>query len=363
MANIANMLHLSDLHFVKELTERGRTMWLRKTGLKTHSFGRIDALSAKLQEFSLSGKNADVLLATGDISTDGSEESLRTALDFFESGDIHMGTPRRLVTTGLGVGANRRVILPGNHDRYAGNWSIGQEPSDRLESVFGSPATYPYVVGYRRPELRSDPKVPALLFFVFDSTATDLARSEWHNPLYRIARGRLESAECRWLVRQANEIATTKEVQGLDGQPLPVDYRASIRIAVLHHHPVIDEKVNESKELTLLENRQSFIDACFEAGIDIVLFGHEHTAYRTVVKPQPRSDWVPRNYTHNIYFFCCPSTSEYSAKGAGFYFFNFEETQFSVELYRWKGKSFVLDVTTPYKYPRDISPGQAAPRG
>jgi 3',5'-cyclic AMP phosphodiesterase CpdA len=251
-----------------------------------------------------------------------------------------------------------RVVIPGNHDRYAGPWAIWQKASDKLETVFDTPKKYPYVVGYRRPEFRSDPKVPALLFFVFDSTASDIARSTWQNPFYRIARGHIEDAECRWLADQRNKLTNSKEVVGLDGQALPIDYRATVRIVLLHHHPVAVQKEGVSDELTIMDNRQPFIDACFEAGIDIVLFGHEHTAYRLVSRPMARPNWVPPGYAHDIHFFCCPSTSEYSASVPGFYFFKFNETQFVVELYNWRGKSFVLDASTAYKYPREIGPSR-----
>jgi 3',5'-cyclic AMP phosphodiesterase CpdA len=357
MSQIGNLLHISDLHFIKDLTEKGRTLWPKKFGLKSHSFGKIDAFSAKYQELNRA-VGIDAVIATGDISTDGSEDALKTALEFIEAGDIYRGNPGRLVTTGLSAARDRRVVIPGNHDRYAGPWAIWQSASDRLETVFGTPTKYPYVVGYRRPAFREDVKVPALLFFVFDSTASELARASWQNPFYRIARGRVEDAECRWLVDQSNKIASSKEVMGMDGRELPVDYRATVRIALLHHHPVAVHEEGASDELTIMDNRQQFIDACFQAGIDIVLFGHEHTEYRLISKPSTRPDWVPPAYAHDIHFFCCPSTSEYSASNTGFYLFRFRESQFVVDLYRWKGKSFVLDASSTYQYPREIRPSQ-----
>src|SRR5215212_9675883 len=151
MTTIATLLHISDLHFTQNLTEKGRQHWAKMCGVKSHAFGRVDALSKKIDELRSIGWGPDLILATGDVSTDGSEEALATALEFVESEKVYRGSPQRLVTKGLGATIKNRIIIPGNHDRYTG-WLPLQRATTRFEKAFSAPDKYPYVVAYRRPE-------------------------------------------------------------------------------------------------------------------------------------------------------------------------------------------------------------------
>jgi len=350
MTRIATLLHISDLHFTQNLTEKGRQHWVKMCGVKSHAFGKIDALSKKVDELRSIGKGPDIILATGDISTDGSEEALSTALEFIESDAVYRSTPKRLATKGLGASKTQRIVIPGNHDRYAGSWLPLQKPSALLEKVFGTPDKYPYAVGYRRAEAMSDPQEPAIIFFVFDSTASELASfTKSYTPWYRIARGRVEDAECGWLIEKSNEIAQKGQVQGLDGNLIPVNYGNTIRIAVLHHHPVDVPGKKPNDVLTLMENNKSFVNACYEAGVDLILFGHQHVAYRNLVHSAHHSQ------AHPIFFFCCPSTSEFSERDSGFYLIHFDTEGFNLSPYIWTGRSFYEDDPTAYSYQRSIT--------
>lgn len=90
------------------------------------------------------------------------------------------------------------MILPGNHDRYTGlPYGPLQRNNDHLETVLNtSPkypgSSYPWSVGYRSPAYGSDPGAPSLLFFVFDSTASVIAREHHFRHrtwIYGAARG------------------------------------------------------------------------------------------------------------------------------------------------------------------------------
>jgi hypothetical protein len=323
-------------------------------GVKSHAFGRVDALSKKIDELRSIGWGPDLILATGDISTDGSDEALATALQFVESEKVYRGSPQRLVTKGLGATINNRIIIPGNHDRYTG-WLPLQRATARFEKAFSAPDKYPYVVAYRRPEIATNREEPALLFFVFDSTASELASfSGGYTPWYRIARGRVEDAECQWLIDQASELSKSGEVQRLGGGTLAIEYRNTVRIAVLHHHPTNVPGKTPNDSLTLLENNQSFVKACYAAGIDLILFGHQHVAFRSLVPPANTST------EHPIFFFCCPSTTEFSEENAGFYLIHFRTDGFNVSPYIWTGRSFYEDDPTAYSYQRFMSSSKTA---
>jgi 3',5'-cyclic AMP phosphodiesterase CpdA len=69
----------------------------------------------------------DLMLATGDLSTDGSHKSIMNALDFMREGELRDGGSRA-VTRGLNAGKTRRILLPGNHDRFTRAWVGFQKP-------------------------------------------------------------------------------------------------------------------------------------------------------------------------------------------------------------------------------------------
>jgi 3',5'-cyclic AMP phosphodiesterase CpdA len=338
--HIAKVLHLSDLHFVKELTEEGRALHAKARDLlkaKPHSFAKLEALAVRVKFLEEQGGRFDLILGTGDLTTNGSSAALRTALEFLEKDEVRMGSPSRPIVEGLSADKSRRLLLPGNHDRYTRSWVPFQSRSDVFETVLGTSDRYPYVVGYRNPARTNDTDERALLFFVFDSTPSAAVSYAWSGPgsskfgaLKRIARGRLEGRECRWLEDKAKELERTGQVQALDGGTLNIDYGKCVRLAVLHHHPY------DGANTTLMENSQLFIRHCFRAGVDLVLFGHDHKEFYwpeyshdpAAVSSAPSPHWVQ--------FFCCPSATEYAEKKNGFYVFDFHDTHYTVQLHEWK---------------------------
>jgi hypothetical protein len=347
MGDIATMLHISDLHFVKKLTEEGRAWYAKALDLvkvKPHSFTKIDALAAQIKDIERRSGKFDIVLGTGDLTTNGSEGAFKTVLNYLESEEISRGNPSRPITEGLAAGKPNRLLLPGNHDRYTRDWVPMQSRSNTFETVLKVKPLegYPYVRGYRRPDVSQMQDEPALLFFIFDSTppatvgywpGDEGARTTFW-PTERIARGRLEAVECRKLLKLANKIIETREVEGFDGQTIPVDFHKCIRIAVLHHHPL------DVRGTTLMENNEMFIGYCFKAGIDLVLFGHDHKKFYLPRYTEEPAEVISVGNPHWIHFFCCPSTSEYSAKN-GFYIFDFNHDHFTFQLFEWEKGSFV----------------------
>jgi predicted phosphodiesterase len=367
MSHIATLLHISDLHLVQALTEEGRSLWIK--GPKTHAYAKIDAFSATIFEIEeINQKQIEAVVVTGDVTTDGSVESVKTALEFIEGKDIYRFTPRRRILRGLGAKAGRRIVIPGNHDRYGGQYRpIPQQVGNSVvEDIFGTQKEYPYVVGCRRDGNQLEPdssasnvKSPAVIFFVIDSTLVQPDRKDFYN---KVARGRIELGECNRIRELAAMVRSTGEILDLDGKPILVDYDNSVRIAVLHHHPVLPGELNEAgvsrfaravrklkAGLTLMENANALIDALFDAEIDLVLFGHQHHEYEVVLaRTNPRS-----RLPHSIRFFCCPSTSEYSEPDNGFNLIEVDTDTVRVEYYRWTASkigtgSFALQRSASY---------------
>jgi 3',5'-cyclic AMP phosphodiesterase CpdA len=338
--------------------EEGRSLAIK--GPKTHAYAKIDALSAAVFEIEeVRNKPIDIVVVTGDVTTDGSKESLETALEFIQHDDIYRYLPARRVLRGLGADLSSRIIVPGNHDRYSGRlWPIPQQtPGQSLEEVFESPTHYPYAQGFSfasSDELDGDQNEKAIIFFVFDSTMVQPDRRDFYN---KIARGRIELGECNRLRELATEIRKTQVVPASDGTALSVDYDKATKIVVLHHHPILPDPITDGRltlitrirrklqsKLTLMENSDEFVQACCDAKVDFVLFGHQHKEYETAREAGG----------HIVRFHCCPSTSEFSETQNGFNVIDIHsEGRYDNEFHRWSAgrnmpKRFVLARRTTF---------------
>lgn len=348
---IAKVAHISDTHFVKRLTMRGRRIWTT-VGVKSHSFAKTQGLAGWFEEFRYWG--LDLAIVTGDISTDGSGRSLETAREFFRSEEIYgKGVSRDFLGDGLGLHAEQLLVLPGNHDRYGGGLLPLQTESGEFEEVFDvDREDNPRVVAYQRKEL-GGLTAPPLLFFIFDSTLPEsVSAQKWD----RVARGYIGPAQCEGLRNARQQIIEDKRVSGTDGALIDIDYDSAIRIAVIHHHPVlppengvaapdgvfesIRNKIDGLHDFTLMVNNSEFVGACFDAGIDVVLFGHQHLDYWLPCESDLYSDFHNLQEPHKMYFFCCPSTSEYSSE-SGFNMIHFNLDGFTLVPYRWNGRIFI----------------------
>jgi hypothetical protein len=193
-----------------------------------------------------------------------------------------------------------------------------------------------------------------MLFYVFDSTLTgDIAESR--SPAKRIARGIITEQECEWLESMPEYLRNAKHVYDLQGASLPIDYDNTIRVALLHHHPL--PKQNNSRfqflnknSWSIMENADRFVEACFRAEVDLVLFGHEHENYNE----RQQREIVERGEkrVHTIRFVCCPSTSEYSADKNGYYMINFDANEYLMTLNEWNGTAFMKSRTYNQSYNR-----------
>jgi 3',5'-cyclic AMP phosphodiesterase CpdA len=349
MPHIATLLHISDLHLVEDLTEEGRALWIK--GPDTHSYAKLEAFSATLFEIQkIRERQIDIVILTGDVTTEGSPEALRSALEFIEAEDIYRYVPQRRVLRGLGAKTVNRIVIPGNHDRYGGHYKPIPQQSGNilLEEIFESSRKYPFVVAYQREATELESRAsdasansPAVIFFVIDSTLVQPSRWDFYN---KTARGRIEVGECSSIKELAARIRATGEVLDLSGKTIHVNYDDSVRVALLHHHPVLPHEIDEAgisayarslrkikAGLTLMENSKAFIDACFDARIDLVLFGHQHREYEVVLGRKGTRLKLP----HSMRFFCCPSTTQYSEQKNGFNLIDLYTDRVQVDYYRW----------------------------
>jgi 3',5'-cyclic AMP phosphodiesterase CpdA len=325
---VGKIIQVSDFHFTPQLTQEKRRFYERRLRSGCHSFTKLVSLARCVDRLQRQDEPADVFLVTGDLATDGSPKSLRTCLWYIEKDELRAGNPSQVYTIGLDAGPNRRVVLPGNHDRWDRSYFGFQVQGAVFERVLNLPTTYPYVVGLRRPEYRDDPDDPAVLMFVFDSSPGVFTRF-W--PWDRLARGRVEPGTLDSFYRQAEQIERSGTVRGLRGGTMRVRYKNCLRIALLHHHPF------DCCSTTLMENSDEFVRYCVRAGMHLVLFGHDHKEF-----------WVPRfgqsvldpNPYHQTIFFCCPSATEFRSE-QGFYSFHVDQQGVNFAFYKWLNGNFV----------------------
>jgi predicted phosphodiesterase len=356
LTEIASILQVSDLHFFRELSFKGGRNWSFKNfGVKGHSVAKLRVLARAIITQRASEGDDDVLVATGDISTDGTSDSLAIAREFIDRGTIYENG--RLVSAGLATSRNQRIILAGNHDRYGDDFLPYESATNRtLESVFQIKDEYPYIVGFRRPPKRADADAPTILFYVFDSTLTgDIAESP--NPAKRIARGIITDQECEWLESMPEALRSARSVSDLGGENLTIDYDNTIRVVLLHHHPVIKQKNSvfqffNGSSWSIMENADRFVEACFKAEVDLVLFGHEHENYNESHQREIVETTGKR--VHTIRFVCCPSTSEYSEKKNGYYKIDFNANEYRMTLNEWNGTAFIKSRSYNQVYNRPL---------
>jgi len=369
---LIRVLHISDLHLVENIFERGRRLYW-PFGVNSHEHAAAKGLGGTLHDLK---PRFDMVLATGDVTTDGHPEAFKTALRYVQREHLTRPDSMRIDMFGLFARKGERLLLPGNHDRYAGKLIPGQSKSSLFEEILETRQQYPYVVGYRPPGQELDTNSLTLLFFVFDSNLPEYPDiSDPKGRAKAIACGRIDREELGMAFDQAQRISEAKEVEDLDGRILKFTPEKTVRIAALHHHPFVSEEdernareihvsllhpktvVERARKwfksyLTRMEDADQFLRGCFRIGIQLVLFGHEHDQYHRIVQLKPKSG--PRLVGHDIstpfgnmppfiHGFCCPSAMVRKPRhGHGFYLLDFfHEKEVTIEFYSSKrdGKS------------------------
>lgn len=361
------VLHVSDLHLVENLLDpqSGGSPTL---GLKKHNELAASMLGRAAW---LLQPRVDLLVATGDLTDDGKRGSFETLLQFVQGGPMSGENKQRIAIFGLNAGSANRLLLPGNHDRFAGELIPGQRLSNAFEQVLGTPYPYPYLRAFRPANQKPDSLT--LLVFVFDSSLPEGATGKSPKELSdSLAKGWIRQAEIDQMTELARQAAKSEKAVAVDGSTIEFKRDNTVRIALLHHHPVPSFVPPEQqqpeptswrklqhpiktlkaafargeKASMVLEGADALLTGCFNAGIQLVLFGHIHKPYRRAVilgdgpraapNPEPNATRTIESFGRvmNLRTFCCPTTLERSKDGNGFYIFDFMDKEtFAVHYY------------------------------
>ena len=351
MTEKINILQISDLHFV--IHESKAIKAEPHDPIKQREFIKI------LDNLNKEGKPFDLCIATGDLTTDGDLSTLEKAYHFFTTRDVPVRggpAPGERHGPGLNIPEEKFIVLPGNHDRFMGKKRVKQRENTDFEYTFYRKTTefmYPYVVGYRKPDKINDRDALTLLFFVFDSTAR---RHAGFNLLTGVARGFVSDNDINYLHYKTEDITNNSDaeygnVEDMNGNTLEFKLSNSIRIALLHHHPLTKDAKKEVVErtknrfdklkeeikgrfkmkMTSMKNAQRFVDACTANGINLVLFGHDHIPFMTKEGDGSSID-TPFGKHYFTYFICCPSTLEIKSWN-GFYLIEISESKATLTHY------------------------------
>lgn len=333
MTHIATIAHLSDLHFVKKLTEAGQFYFKYDVVAKPHAFEKVEFLSQAFAKMRLeSDEDADVTVITGDLTTNGSKEAFNTMLNFIGGAEIRRGKTQRVIAFGLEIPPNKRILIPGNHDRYTRGFWGRQASSSIFEETLTSDIRgkgYPNAVGYRRDNVKNVSSEPAIIFFNFDSTLETEVKSSYFN---RFARGHVGKPEFKMFTRIVNEIKKRGYVESLSGDKLFVDYDRCVKIVAIHHDPF------ETRETHLLENADLLKATMQKCRIDLVLYGHTHIAKTHTLPINSTFRIVGTHSDHKTHYICSPSATECYGDRNGFFVYEIHDNLIRICEYDYRRK-------------------------
>lgn len=270
----SSVLHLSDLHFGKDygfITQDSRPP------IGDSKVTLTECLVNDLTRIKLRDDIAAVVV-TGDFTTEGDWSDTTRKIMLKEFGALRKA---------LGLSAQQIIVVPGNHDvvRYSSSSQV-----DVIELTVEAQTTYQHEREFR-------------------TFVDELIGRSWRESLNYVRRISLASCDLIFCLLNSCTIAPTKWTEygfvgssGLDaiGSLHREEInRPTFKVMALHHHilPVADVEVPESKGVSLTLDASKLLDAAQEAGVQLILHGHQHSpkisSYRTIAL-SPTAPSAPR---------------------------------------------------------------------
>ena len=250
----ALLVHISDLHFGENLEKSKKSRKFKKKilnfifkdigsrflALDPHDINLCDELAIFIAELSEKRK-PDFLIASGDLTTLGDEESFKEVKDF-------LIRPWSLERPGLGFNSDTLIVVPGNHDTIINKYYERKNNSlEYYHKVFSKDLPFAKYVPLN--DL-------SITFFTFNSTSEKM--------LY-FSDGQIGENSMRWFRNKTRDLKNEHDQ----------DYINSIKIVIFHHHPIPLPGATPSIWTQLIDGSK-FLPLLQEEGIHLVLHGHEH---------------------------------------------------------------------------------------
>ncbi|HEX7937899.1 MAG TPA: metallophosphoesterase [Gemmatimonadaceae bacterium] len=279
------LIHVSDLHLDGQVTESGRRL-RRGLGVRTHSYHLLKAGSEAVLRLQLDDCPA-VLVATGDLTTAGKPTAFALAREIMEHSVAHADGKQHPVGLNAGISAHE---IPGNHDRYSGSWIARQESAFENEfkgklrtnnwEYYGLQSARPGSVYPKLPYLRvvkagvaTDEL--AVVLIGLDSTSLSLIQKYSSG---RVAQGRVSDDSLRFVRNVGDMLRSNRTVMDSEGIVHDMSGTAVRIVALLHHHPYLPAD-QEQNGYTKLVNSDAVLEVCATAGVEAILYGHEHISF------------------------------------------------------------------------------------
>ncbi len=228
----AKIAHLSDLHFgfpyILDVDLHKKSIGLPKVFDKTF----VDHLADHVVE-----QKPHIIIVSGDLANNPSCYYMRKAREYLI----------RLLDR-CGLGHDRLILLPGNHDvSFKGNFGFKPLTSVCFEDIFEEWTSrrdfYDWDLG--------------LFIYWFDSNP----------PRF--------SSFARGIVTTSELFRFRKTFSAFLQSAMSEQFVQSLKIAVLHHHPVPIPYTGSDK-LLMLDRAGNFLSEMLKHGVDLILHGHKH---------------------------------------------------------------------------------------
>lgn len=272
----AIIVHISDTHFNKTF-QNVKPTFLSRFGAAPHGFKPLCALDTAFHDIPYQLKrdlNLDkkpkinMVIVTGDITTDGDSNSFGNAQTFLKA--------RYMITKNRGIGLNMKnnlFLVPGNHDclfqmfkKIPALKYLWTKYHSNYHKQF---IKLPY---FRRRRINN-------MNFLLIGIDTNREKKRPRN----IARGKVGTEQLQKIDKYLTELRTRDEEF----------YNNSFKIAFFHHHLVTKSNDNHSILRDIfnllfkhnliphdLRDRRKLIDILNKHKIDMAIFGHEHKSYK-----------------------------------------------------------------------------------
>jgi 3',5'-cyclic AMP phosphodiesterase CpdA len=265
MTKFLRLVHVSDLHFGDSITSPS---WNRPPvgGLAVHDLNVAAALTDSVEKLRLSSLLAELVVATGDLTTWGRVKAFHTAFTFLRS--RHAVSSLKVV----GLGHPYALVVPGNHD-------IWSAMSLHVLARAGIPlSTRKRFDGFFRPPV----KPPALYSGSYFPYGVRFDVGPVNLYLYGLDSNRMEQAP-HPLTHSflANGFVPKQQLDELEQHLIPQEMdEPRIRVAALHH-PLAYKSVGSAPfgPAKKLLNLDEVLLRLQQMGFAVALVGHEHAGF------------------------------------------------------------------------------------
>lgn len=338
------VVHISDLHLHPPFSDKGRVL-LTRLGLKSHAYYVLLAAARAIRQIQYQYRDHPLtIVASGDLTTAGSAIAFRMAHNLLRD---------RVVTWDfedfpVGLGASNWYVVPGNHDRY--NYVPLLRQLEMFEAEFAEylpMQNWPiYLPEKSAAQLAKLPRLPyvwvpprtsngQVRLVVVGLDSTRLSSLEALDILGRIARGRVGASSLKYLERLSAHPDNDLSVVDSAGISHELAGERVFTLVVLHHHPYLPPDIKE-KPLTELLNATDVRATFARAGVDMVLYGHQHVNFVAPVS----IPWQDGN-TRNVLFAAAGSLCQFGEpRGNWFNVYRIESERVLHDSYQFDGIEF-----------------------